>query len=78
MKLSWSDLTLYSRAGSRQADLNRERWKEHGSPSLSEEVKALLVAGVEQELAGQDRETLAERRDDALVELYQLKQKFSF
>lgn len=54
------------------------RWQELGTPSLNEEVKALLVAGVEQELAGQDRETLTRRRDQALVELFKLKQKFGF
>lgn len=54
------------------------RWREHGTPSLTEEVKDLLVAGMEQELQGQDRETLAQRRDDALVELYKLKQKYGF
>ena len=54
------------------------RWQEHGSPSLTEEVKALLVAGLQKELAGQDQATLAQRRDDALVELYKLKQKYGF
>ena len=54
------------------------RWQELGSPSLSAEVKALLVAGLEKELAGQDQETLAQRRDDALVELFKLKQKYGF
>jgi len=54
------------------------RWKELGKPKLTEEVKAALVAGVENELAGQDRETLTQRRDEALVELYKLKQKYGF
>ena len=52
------------------------RWKEHGNPQLTEEVKALLVAGIEDELQGQNQETLAQRRDEALVELYKLKQKY--
>lgn len=54
------------------------RWQELGKPKLTAEVKAVLVAGIESELAGQDRETLTERRDEALVELYQLKQKYGF
>ena len=54
------------------------RWKELGNPKLTEEVKAVLVAGVENELEGQDRETLTQRRDEALVELYKLKQKSGF
>lgn len=54
------------------------RWREHGNPSLTEEVKTMLVAGLEKELAGQEQETLAQRRDDALVELYKLKQKYGF
>lgn len=54
------------------------RWQEHGNPRLTEGVKALLVAGLEQELTTQDQETLAQRRDAALVELYKLKQKYGF
>jgi len=54
------------------------RWEELGNPKLTEEVIAILVAGVENELAGQDRETLTQRRDEALVELYKLKQKYGF
>ncbi|MBE0575053.1 MAG: NAD-binding protein [Desulfuromonadales bacterium] len=54
------------------------RWQDHGSPRLTEEVKALLVAGLEKELEGQNEETLSLRRDDALVELYKLKQKYGF
>ena len=52
------------------------RWKEHGDPKLTEEVKAVLVSGVDKELENQDRGTLTQRRDDALVELYKLKQKY--
>ena len=54
------------------------RWRELGSPRLTEEVKAALVAGMEEELGNQDREALVQRRDDALVELCKLKQKYGF
>ncbi len=52
------------------------RWQEHGNPKLTEEVKAVLVSGVDKELESQDQGTLTQRRDDALVELYKLKQKY--
>ncbi len=52
------------------------RWKEHGNPKLTEEVKAVLVSGMDKELASQDQETLTQRRDNALVEIYKLKQKY--
>lgn len=52
------------------------RWRELGTPSLTDEVKERLIAGVEEELAGQDRDSLTRRRDQALVELYQLKQHY--
>jgi carnitine 3-dehydrogenase len=52
------------------------RWQEHGNPKLTEEVKAVLVSGVDKELENQDQGTLTQRRDDALVELYKLKQKY--
>lgn len=54
------------------------RWQELGTPGLSEEVKVALVAGMENALKGQDRETLVKRRDEALVELCKLKQKYGF
>ena len=54
------------------------RWQEHGMPSLTEEVKALLVAGVDEELEQQDQDSLRQRRDAALVEIYKLKQRFGF
>ncbi len=52
------------------------RWKEHGTPHLSEAVKQALVAGLEEELKRQDEATLIERRDAALVELFRLKQRY--
>ncbi|WP_339674078.1 3-hydroxyacyl-CoA dehydrogenase NAD-binding domain-containing protein [Dasania marina] len=54
------------------------RWKDHGTASLTDEVKATLVAGIEKELETQDRETLSQRRDQALVEIFKLKQRFGF
>lgn len=51
------------------------RWREHGMPALTPEVKEQLVAGVEAELEGQDEATLIERRDAALVALARLKQR---
>ena len=52
------------------------RWRELGETALSDEVKSMLVAGVEQELAGQDTDDLRQRRDAALVALAGLKQQF--
>ncbi len=52
------------------------RWKNLGSPELSEETKAVLVEGVEKELETQDQATLVQRRDAALVELLKLKSSF--
>lgn len=52
------------------------RWREHGTPKLTPELKHTLVAGVERELERQDRASLVERRDAALVELAQLKRRF--
>ncbi|MEH6607032.1 MAG: 3-hydroxyacyl-CoA dehydrogenase NAD-binding domain-containing protein [Pseudomonadales bacterium] len=54
------------------------RWREHGTPVLTDEVKALLVAGIEEELQQQDRDSLSQRRDAALVEIFRLKQEFGF
>lgn len=51
------------------------RWRDLGNPALTDDVRAMLVAGVEAELAGQDETTLVQRRDDALVELAKLKRK---
>ena len=52
------------------------RWRNLGQPVMSEELKDRLVAGVETELASQDRATLVARRDAALVELAAIKRKF--
>ncbi len=52
------------------------RWREHGMPELSREVKEALIAGIEAELETQDEASLIERRDAALVELAQLKRRF--
>ena len=54
------------------------RWRELGTSELTEAVKELLIAGMEEELAGQDRDSLAQRRDQALVELFRLKKKYGF
>jgi len=54
------------------------RWRELGETALTDQVKDLLVDGVEKELAQIDKNTLVERRDKALVELAKLKQKFDF
>ncbi len=55
-----------------------ERWKRLGNPRLTEAVKDALVAGVEEELKGQDRQTLVQRRDAALVEVLKIKGRFGF
>ncbi len=52
------------------------RWRTLGTPQLSEDLKTELVAGVERELASQDKATLTERRDAALVALMKLKASF--
>jgi carnitine 3-dehydrogenase len=54
------------------------RWQDLGQPRLTENVKAELVAGMDKELKFQDADTLTERRDGALVELFKLKQKYGF
>ncbi len=54
------------------------RWRELGKPSLTPEVKELLLEGVAEELREQDAETLAARRDAALVELLGIKQRHGF
>ena len=55
-----------------------ERWKHLGNPRLTDAVKDTLVAGIEAELKDQNRETLIERRDAALVELLKVKERFGF
>ncbi|MBV2142148.1 NAD-binding protein [Falsochrobactrum sp. TDYN1] len=54
------------------------RWREHGTSQLTEAVKNALIGGIEKELANMDEASLTQRRDAALVELFQLKQKFGF
>lgn len=54
------------------------RWREHGTAALTETLKAELLAGIEKELESQDGATLSQRRDEALVELIKLKQKYGF
>ncbi len=51
------------------------RWQALGTPRLTDALKEELIAGVDRELQGQDVETLTERRDAALVELYRLKRR---
>ncbi len=54
------------------------RWKDLGTPELSDNVKSTLVAGVDKELEHQDAATLVNRRDAALVELHRLKKSSGF
>lgn len=54
------------------------RWAELGTPELTDDVKAALVDGLEQELEGQDSATLRARRDSALVEMVDLKNRHGF
>ena len=49
------------------------RWAELGQSALTPELIERLVAGVEDELAGMDPDTLTSRRDAALVALNGLK-----
>jgi 3-hydroxyacyl-CoA dehydrogenase len=51
-----------------------EWWDDLGSPELTPELVATLVAGMEDELAGTTTEELTARRDRALRELMALKQ----
>lgn len=54
------------------------RWKELGTPKLTAELKEALISGLDKELQSQDVSTLTERRDEALAELFRLKQKYGF
>ena len=54
------------------------RWHDHGTSALTEAVKDLLVEGVECELSAQDRDTLVERRDAALVDILKIKRSKGF
>jgi hypothetical protein len=44
-------------------------WQELGSPSLTPELVALLVTGVDEELAGTDEAELVRQRDELLTDL---------
>jgi 3-hydroxyacyl-CoA dehydrogenase len=52
------------------------RWQDQGTPKLTASLKEQLVKGVEKELAQQDCDTLIQRRDQALVEICRLKEKY--
>ncbi|MGH1419081.1 MAG: 3-hydroxyacyl-CoA dehydrogenase NAD-binding domain-containing protein [Hyphomicrobiaceae bacterium] len=54
------------------------RWRQLGTPELTDEVKEILIAGVDKELEGQDAETLTTRRDAALVALLKVKKTWGF
>lgn len=54
------------------------RWREHGTAALSDDVKNMLVAGLNRELEGQDQSTLVKRRDAALTELLKIKRDLGF
>ncbi|MGO1119983.1 3-hydroxyacyl-CoA dehydrogenase NAD-binding domain-containing protein [Rhodovibrionaceae bacterium A322] len=54
------------------------RWKEHGTAALTEDLKEELIAGVERELEGQDEDSLALRRDAALADLLKIKKTHGF
>lgn len=59
-------------------DTQAERWRHLGTPALTADLKTALVQGVDAEMKGQDEATIRERRDEALVELHRLKQRFGF
>ncbi|MEI2416570.1 3-hydroxyacyl-CoA dehydrogenase NAD-binding domain-containing protein [Orrella sp. JC864] len=54
------------------------RWKELGSPALTEAVKAQLVQGVQEEMKSQDTATLVDRRDAALAAVLKIKKQYGF
>jgi 3-hydroxyacyl-CoA dehydrogenase len=54
-----------------------EWWKDLGNPQLTPELARLLVAGVEEELAGVDRARLVADRDKLLNMLLTAKSKSS-
>ena len=54
------------------------RWDQLGAPTLDAELCDKLVAGLDRELTETDTETLVTRRDDALVALAALKDKYGF
>lgn len=50
-------------------------WDDLGTPELTPELIAILVAGVREELAGRDENDLLARRDRALRELMAIKKR---
>ena len=52
------------------------RWQDHGTAPLTPRNVELLVSGMDQALETQDQHTLAARRDAALAEIIQIKQKY--
>ena len=50
-----------------------ERWRHHGTPSLTPELKEKLIAGVEVATQGQSMEALRQKRDKGLLALLKLK-----
>ena len=50
-------------------------WHDLGSPELTPELIATLVAGVREEFAGRDENDVLARRDRALRELLALKEQ---
>lgn len=52
------------------------RWQSLGHPALTDQIKDMLVSGVQDELSAQDESTLARRRDAALVEMAAIKRKY--
>lgn len=54
------------------------RWQELGHPRLTPELRDRLVAGVDEELAGQEGDDLTARRDAALVALIGMKAGHGF
>ncbi|MEM1140988.1 MAG: 3-hydroxyacyl-CoA dehydrogenase NAD-binding domain-containing protein [Pseudomonadota bacterium] len=54
------------------------RWRELGTPAITESLKSILVSQLDEELSQQDTENLAGRRDEALVELLHLKKRYGF
>ena len=54
------------------------RWQHLGTPKLTDEVKQLLIDGMQQALEKHDSDSLLTRRDEALAELFSLKKKHGF
>jgi len=45
------------------------RWRELGSPQLSDAVKTAIIEGVSREVAGRSMDDLKSKRDEALIEI---------